>query len=181
MEGFDNNNMPVNSGDPGMQNGSDIQNTAGMPENAGIPDAAPAMPQNSAAPDASSAMPQNTVAPDAASMQQNFGMPGVSGGQDAAPQGGIFNPTSSDYMSPVFMQTPPADPAPSGKKKKIWPLVVGLVALVLVGGGVILFLMRDVIANSIAKSSKTPEEYLRYVVEKQDWDKSLKGYEEAYK
>ncbi len=220
MEGFDNNNMPVNSGDPGMQNGSDIQNTAGMPENAGfpdassampqnsiapdassampqnsaapdassampqnsaVPDASSAMPQNSAAPDASSAMPQNSVAPDAANMQQNFGMPGVSGGQDAAPQGGVFNPTSSDYMSPVFMQTPPADPAPSGKKKKIWPLVVGLAALVLVGGGVILFLMRDVIANSIAKSSKTPEEYLRYVVEKQDWDKSLKGYEEAYK
>ena len=46
MEGFDNNNMPVNSGDPGMQNGSDIQNTAGMPENAGFPDASSAMPQN---------------------------------------------------------------------------------------------------------------------------------------
>lgn len=89
------------------------------------------------------------------------------------------NGGSPEYMNPVFMPSQQVPEQPK-KKFKLWPVIVALVALVLIGGGVILFLMRDVIANSMAKSSKTPEEYLAYVVDKQPWDTLNKEYEEAY-
>ncbi len=169
MEGFDDNNMPVTPGNTDTPNGTDMQNTGDVSGNTNIPDAAAGQ------------VSVSETFPAMGAAQGTDSFSGASASQDFSQQGGVFNSGSSDYMSPVFMQTPPADPGSGKKKKKIWPLVVALVAVVLVGGGVILFLMKDVIANSIAKSSKSPEEYLQYVVENQDWDKSLKGYETAYK
>ena len=169
MEGFEDNNMPVTPGNTDTQVGTDIQNTGDVQGSAGIPDAASGQ----------GSVPETMPVMGASQGTDSF--TGASSTPDFSQQGGVFNSGSSDYMSPVFMQTPPADPGSGKKKKKIWPLIVALVAVVLVGGGVILFLMKDVIANSIAKSSKSPEEYLQYVVENQDWDKGIKGYEAAYK
>ena len=124
-------------------------------------------------------VPAPSVVPDQVSSSDTA----ASAGQGASPSTPLFSSDkgdSAEYMQPLFMPTPPASEPPK-KKIKIWPLVVALVALLLIAGGLIAFLMRDVISNSIAKSSKSPEEYMKYVVDKQPWDKVFDGYEEAVK
>ncbi len=86
----------------------------------------------------------------------------------------------ADYMQPLFMPAP-EDNGPKKKRFKVWPIIVIAAVLLVVAAGVIGFLMKDVISNSIAKASKSPEDYMRYVVEKQPWDKAIDGYDAACK
>ena len=112
----------------------------------------------------------------------SFNQQGAAPGAPAASSSPIFggSDTPSAYMNPVFMQAPPVNEPPK-KKGKALPVILGIVAVFVIGIVVMLILMRDVIANSMAKSSKSPEEYMRYVVEKQPWNKMTEGYDEVFK
>ena len=170
MENFEDQNMTNTPQDPLVPDAPDVSAATDIP-------AVPAAPEMSGIAD------QSMTAPGGAVTGQGV-TSGPMGAQDqgTAPVKPLFSNDTGDrseYMQPVFMPTPPAEEPPK-KKIKIWPLVVALVVLLLIAGGLITFLMRDVIANNIAKSSKTPEEYLKYVVDKQPWDKAFDGYEAAF-
>ena len=157
--------------------GFDDQNVSNVPEN-------PVNTGNQAVPEVPASPADSTPDMGSAPATDNtaFTQQGDTSGAPAASPSPIFGGGDghSEYMNPVFMQAPPVNEPPR-KKFKALPLILGIAAVFVIGIVVVLVLMRDVIANSMAKSSKTPEEYMRYVVEKQPWNKMNEGYDEVFK
>lgn len=157
--------------------GFDDQNVSNVPET-------PADTGTPAVPETPAPAADTTAVTDAVPAADNtaFTQQGDASGAPAAPASPIFGGGDgrSEYMNPVFMQAPPVNEPPK-KKFKALPLILGIAAVFVIGIVVVLVLMKDVIANSMAKSSKTPEEYMRYVVEKQPWNKMTEGYDEVFK
>ena len=73
-------------------------------------------------------------------------------------------------------------PQPPKKKKTVVGIAIAVAAIVLVGGGIAAFAFRNVLANTWARMTKSPEEYTQYVLEKNliENDALWKGYEESY-
>ena len=104
----------------------------------------------------------------------------------AANNGGILNGYVMDAngYTQSFSQGNPGGGAPQAPKKKniVLPIVLGVVGVLVVVGGVLGFVFRGVLANAWARMTKSPEEYTRYVLEKNliDNDALWKNYEESY-
>ena len=113
---------------------------------------------------------------------------GTSDYTGAANNGGILNGyvmNADPGYTQSFAQGNPggSDPEQPKKKSKVLPIVLGAAGVVVVAAGVLGFVFRGVLANSWARMTKSPEEYTRYVLEKNllDNDVMWKGYEESYK
>lgn len=113
---------------------------------------------------------------------------GTSDYTGAANNGGILNGyvmNADPGYTQSFAQGNPdgSDPQQSKKKSKALPIVLGAVGVVVVAAVVLGVVFRGVLANSWARMTKSPEEYTRYVLEKNllDNDMFWKGYEDSYK
>ena len=116
---------------------------------------------------------------------------GVTGSPDytgAANNGGILSGyvmNADPGYTESFSQGNPGGEGPQEpkKKSKVLPIVLGAVAAVVVVLGVLGFVFRGVLANSWARMTKSPEEYTRYVLEKNllENDVIWAGYTESYK
>ncbi|MCR5249644.1 MAG: hypothetical protein K6E50_03470 [Lachnospiraceae bacterium] len=93
------------------------------------------------------------------------------GGFTQPPQGGDQGDPNyiprEGVISSAFAASHPEMPQPPAKKRPILPLVLALVVLLLLGAGIVCFLMRDTIANTWASMTMEPDEYFRYVMNKE--------------
>lgn len=113
---------------------------------------------------------------------------GTSDYTGAANNGGILNGyvmNSDPGYTQSFAQGNPngAEPQNSKQKSKVLPIVLGAAGVVVVAAAVLGFVFRGALANGWARLTKSPEEYTRYVLEKNLLDNDLmwKGYDESYK
>lgn len=165
-----NNVNPGNAGAPNPYlNAINAENT-GMPQNAGNT----GMPLNTE----NAGMSMNTENPDASAdtgapinISSAFVNNGYSVNSDPGYTQGFVPPANGG-----------ADTKGPKKKAPIVAIIVAVVAVLAVGIGVFAIFFRAVLANSWARMTKSPEEYTKYVLEKNliDNDALWKGYEEAY-
>ncbi|MBR1470863.1 MAG: hypothetical protein IJ600_04385 [Lachnospiraceae bacterium] len=101
-------------------------------------------------------------------------------------QGGYnrFMGADSNYVQSFQAGTPGegSQGMPPKRSRTGSVIALSVLGVALVGAIVLLIVFREVVANSWARMTKSPEDYLRYVVEKNlDSDTYFKEYEEGYK
>ena len=106
-------------------------------------------------------------------MQQDYTQP-----QPMAGQGGGYG--GNNYIQNNYTQENVNAPVVKKKGKGALIVVLVVLALLIVGIGVTLFIFRGSLKNTWARLTKSPDEYLKYVIS-ENMDESLDAVEEAQK